>query len=140
SVEPVQLAEALEHDAGPKLQAEHLLADRDGVLVEAGSLVGLGRLQVTVARLVRLALLVEEIRQEHEVVGFGVLRRDELAVLGQCRVEIAGLDRALRPAFDVDGLVHGWRSPCAGASPFRRPRKRSSPRARSPGTRGTSGR
>ncbi|MBK7368655.1 MAG: hypothetical protein IPJ04_12295 [Candidatus Eisenbacteria bacterium] len=118
SVEQVQLREGIEHLRGRKRQPQHLLADGDRVLEQRRLLVRRdgGQIALGSARLV--PLLVEEVREEHEVVGVGLFTADELLVFGERAVQIAVLDAALCPTLDVDRLFQvGWLSPACPSLP-----------------------
>lgn len=118
--EPVgrmQLGQMLEHGSRGQVEAQHLLAHRDRVLVQQAALVHLHGLQIPLGGARRLALLVEQIGEQDEVVGVGVRTLDETPVLTQGAVQITALDASLCASLDVDRLFQvRWLSRLRAAS------------------------
>src|SRR5262249_33934226 len=111
-VERVQLRQVAQNLRLRQREPAHLLAHRDRVLVQARSLVRGHGVQVALAGLALLALLVEQVRQQHEVVRIGFRGLDQLLVLPERAIQIAVLDAALGPALDLDRLFQvGWPLP-----------------------------
>jgi hypothetical protein len=79
----VEHGQLLEDDRGRQRQPHHLLADRDRVLVEGVLLVGIGGGEVALRGAAVVALLVEQIGEEDEVVGIGIVGSDQLFVLAR---------------------------------------------------------
>src|SRR5439155_11992998 len=103
AVERVKAGEALEHHARGEREAQHLLAHRDRVLVQAGLLVAVHRLEIAPRGALRVPLLVEEVGQQHGMIGIRVARSDELLVLAQRPIQVPVQNEALGTALDLDG-------------------------------------
>jgi hypothetical protein len=117
AVERVQRGETAKHLGRVERQPRHLLAHRDRVLVEALLLVARDGLVVATLRLSGLALFVEQVGEQHAVIGVRIAGRHELLVFRERAVEVPIENAALRAALDLDRLFQVGCLPGAGADP-----------------------